>query len=544
MGLSVREMLQDDHFSQCRLLAGRGGLDKQIQGVAVYDAPDGINYTQGRELIVSSGYVFKQNPDLYRHLTTLAEIRLTTAMGFKERYLEEGGIPQFFLDFCDENDIPLFIVPPDIPWMSLMNRLNIIVMNSNIKRFNVDKTDELPFSSSSYQAQMILKILGQIEREMHFPALLYELASDNVYRSSQNVHMPVPGLELRHFWEPLPEFGGEMLCEELNMVRYRHGQGENGVAYSWITVPVTLKGETKAYFVVIESTGIIDYFDQFSIRIGFLLLQSMYEQIVVARRLGDAGFKTLLLDVLSGALTLEESIAHSAAEVGLDVRARYYMVAMRQNNPDYLLANHADQVRSIMGACMGEAECKLAPVEENLAVFVVKAGENQARDMEAMEAMFGRFEERVRATLPQLALTYAVADTPFPVVQMKDNYGRCLQALQMGGLLQPDRSFHRYTDLGIFAWLNVREEDQEWMLKDLQVLLDADDKHELVDTLETYLASNMNFTLTAKRMYLHINTVRKRIQDVEDRLQYDLNDPMARLNLEILIKLFKNRAVL
>lgn len=544
MGLSVREMLQDDHFTQCRLLAGQGGLDKQIQGVAVLDAPDGINFTQGRELILTSGYVFKQNPDLYRHLTTLAEIRLNSAMGFKERYLEEGGIPQFFLDFCDENDIPLFIVPPDIPWMSLMNQLNIIVMNSNIKRFNVDKTDELPFSSSSYQAQMILKILGQIEREMHFPALLYELAGDNVYRSSQNVHMPVPGLELRHFWEPLPEFGREMLCEELNMVRYRHGQGENGVAYSWITVPVTLKGETKAFFVVIESTGIIDYFDQFSIRIGFLLLQFMYEQIVVARRLGDAGFKTLLLDVLNGTLADEEGIARAAAEVGLDVRARCYMVAMRQNSPDCLLTNHVDQVRSIMGACMGGAECKLAPVEENLAVFVVKAGDSPARDMEGLEAMFRRFEERMRATLPALSLTFAVADTPFPMVQLKDNYARCLQTLQMGGLLEPGKNFHRYTDLGVFAWLNVREEDQAWMLKDLQALLDADDKHELVDTLETYLASNMNFSLTAKRMYLHINTVRKRIQEVEDRLQCDLNDPMARLNLEILIKLFKNRAVL
>lgn len=542
MGLSVREMLQDDHFTQCRLLAGHGGLDKQIQGVAVLDAPDGFNFTQGRELILSAGYVFKQNPGLFERMTKHGILRLTSAMGFKERYLEEG-IPQFFLDFCDENDIPLFIVPPDIPWMSLMNQLNIIVMNSNIKRFNVDKTDELSFSSSSYQAQMILKILGQIEREMHFPALLYDLAGDQVYRSSQNVHMPVPELELRHFWEPLPEFGREMLCEELNMVRYRHGQGENGAPYSWITVPVTLKGETKAYFVVIESTGIIDYFDQFSIRIGFLLLQSMYEQIVVARRLGDAGFKTLLLDVLSGALAGEEDIARNAAEVGLDARARYYMVAMRQSNTDYLLTNHADQLRSIMGACMGEAECKLAPVEENLAVFVVKAGGSPARDMESLAAMFRRFEERMRATLPRLSLTFAVADTPFPVVQMKDNYARCLQTLKMGGLLEPGKNFHRYTDLGVFAWLNVREEDREWMLKDLQVLLDADDKHELVDTLETYLASNMNFSLTAKRMYLHINTVRKRIQDVEDRLQCDLNDPMARLNLEILIKLFKNRAI-
>lgn len=542
MGLSVREMLHDDYFGACQVLAGRGGLDKQIQGVAVFDAPDGINFTQGRELLLSSGYVFYRNPDLFERLTKLEVIKLATCIGLKERYLKAEEIPAFFLDFCDENDIPVIIVPPQIPWMSFMNQLNIIVMNNNIKRFNVDKTDDLPFSSSTYQAQMIHKILGQIEREMHFPALLYELASDNIYRSSQNVHMPVPGLELCHFWEPLPEFGREMLCEELNMVRYRHGKGENGVAYSWITVPITLKGETKAYFVVIESTGIIDYFDQFSIRIGFLLLQSMYEQIVVARRLGDAGFKTLLLDVLHGSLTEEEAIARGAAEVGLDTRVRYYMVVMRQDNPDCLLTNHADQVRSIMSTCMGGLECKLAPVEENLAVFVIKAGDSHDKDMGRLKAIFQRFEERMLATRPDMALTFAAADTPFPVMQMKANYERCMQALHMGALLEPDKNFHRYTDLGVFAWLNVKDEDREWMLRDLQALLSAEDKHELVDTLETYLASNMNFSLTAKKMYLHINTVRKRIQEVEDLLKYDLNDPMIRLNLEILIKLFKNRA--
>lgn len=540
MGLTVREMLQDDYFKDCRILAGAGGLDKQIQGVAVLDAPDGVNFAQGREMMLSSGYVFHKNDKLYKQLTQTEAMKLAACFGLKERYLKDG-IPPFFIDFFEENNIPLLIIPPHMPWMDVMNQLNIMVMNSNIKRFNVDKSYNLPFSSSDYQAQMIQKILSQIEREMHFPALLYELASGSVYRSSQNVHMPVKSLQLCHFWEPLPNFQQEMLCEELNMVRYRHGRDTRGTPYSWITVPVTLRGETKAYFVVIESTGLIDYFDQFSIRIGFLLLQSMYEQIMIARRLGEAGFKKLLQDVLHGTLADEETIEKNAAEIGLDERVRYYMVVMRQARPDYILTNYYDEIRSIMSTCMGEIACKLAPAEENLAVFVCKAGDSPKKDLEKLEERFRHFEERLSAALPALELAFGVADTPFLIARLKSNYERCVQTLKMGALLQPGRNYHRYTSLGIFAWLNVNEEDKEWILQDLEVLLAAGEKTELVETLETYLASNMNFSVTAKKMYIHINTVRKRIQDIEDMLKYDLSDPMARLNLEILIKLFKNR---
>ena len=538
MGLTVRQMLQDDYFINCRLVAGAGGLDKQIQGVAVLDAPDGVDFTQGREMMLSSGYVVRENPDLFEKLTRNKNVKLTTGLGIKERYLQKG-IPQIFLDFCNENDLPLIIIPPEVPWMTLMNRLNIMVMNNNIKLFNVNKTENLAFSSSSYHAQMILTILGQIEREMHFPALLYELDSDHVYRSSQNVFMPVDELELCHFWEPLPAFGREMLCEELNMVRHRFGSDENGVPYSWITVPVTQQGQTKAYFVVIESTDVIDYFDQFSIRIGFLLLQSMYQQIMVARRLGDAGFTALVRDVLHDNLLGEEEIANTATEAGLDVRLRYYMVVLWQSNPDWMLTSHQDQVRSVMTGCM-RLESRLALLEENMAIFVLAASESQTKDREDIQEMFACFEKRLCAALPGIALTFAAADTPFAITQIKSNYQRCVQAQRMGAVLQPHNNFYHYTDLGIFAWLNVNEEDQAWMLKDLQVLLDMPEKQELVDTLEVYLANNMNFSTTAKTMYLHINTVRKRIHQVEDALQNDLSDPMIRLNLEILIKLFKN----
>ena len=39
---------------------------------------------------------------------------------------------------------------------------------------------------------------------------------------------------------------------------------------------------------------------------------------------------------------------------------------------------------------------------------------------------------------------------------------------------------------------------------------------ELLKTLKIYLENNMNYSVTAEKMYVHINTIRKRIDKVND----------------------------
>ena len=52
MGICVRDVLKSDFFKDFQLIAGHGGLDKQIQGIATIDAPDGFKWTHGREMLI------------------------------------------------------------------------------------------------------------------------------------------------------------------------------------------------------------------------------------------------------------------------------------------------------------------------------------------------------------------------------------------------------------------------------------------------------------------------------------------------------------
>ena len=90
----------------------------------------------------------------------------------------------------------------------------------------------------------------------------------------------------------------------------------------------------------------------------------------------------------------------------------------------------------------------------------------------------------------------------------------------------------------MFAWLNIQEDEIDMMLNNLKDFFEEDENKELIETLKAYLDCNLNYSRTAKKLYVHVNTVRNRIEQINDRIQIDLDEPFNRLKLEILLNLF------
>ena len=293
MGICVRDILKSESFKGFELLAGHGGLDNQIQGIAVMDAPDGFKWTHGRELLITTGYVFTQNPGLIEEIIESGDLKKISAAGIKlGRFVNE--IPDHVIAAFNEYHIPLIGIPLEYSWMGIMNQLNVLVMNQSIRQFNIRNINPHNYSNVSYQVRKIHNILSHIEKEMNFPAMLYDRSNEKAYYSSPAYQSLSGPLETEDFWQPSFHHKKEILCNNLNMVRYRFFDAKYDRPFSWITVPITVGDKIEAYFVVIEATGLIDYFDQFALRIGFVLLQSLYEQMLIAQNIGDAGFEKFI----------------------------------------------------------------------------------------------------------------------------------------------------------------------------------------------------------------------------------------------------------
>ena len=87
----------------------------------------------------------------------------------------------------------------------------------------------------------------------------------------------------------------------MHMTRYRLIDPVNpdGPKISWVLIPIIMNDVTQAFFVVMESKDFLDYCNEYSIRIAFLELQSVYEQIMVAQSIGNIGFENFVLYALN-----------------------------------------------------------------------------------------------------------------------------------------------------------------------------------------------------------------------------------------------------
>lgn len=540
MGLSLREILKTDFFRNFKVVAGHNGLDKQVQGIAILDAPDGFRWTRGKELVITSGYIFQQNPGLFESYVQSDEFKKIAGLGIKlGRFLK--GIPEHIIDLFNHYDIPLIVIPLEPSWMDIMNQLNVLVMNKNIRQFNIGNINPENFTSLPYQERKINKILSQIEREMNFPAMLYDFSSEKAHYSSPRFGKLADDLKIEDFWNPSFPFTQEVLCDNLQMIRYRFYADRYDKPYSWITVPISVGDKIKAYFVVLEATGLIDYFDQFALRIGFLLLQSLYEQMLVAQSMGDIGFEKFISEVIAGDLANYEMIAKKAADLGIDIKNTYYLLLMKQMDKEVPLSAHQEVLKNLLRNIVSRFRARMAFIDEYRCVFLIpreikfSEEKNLLFIKEMVKTLRAKLQDEIRGLTP----VFGVADISSTVYDIKRNYLRCEKAISIGQLLKPEEEYFVYSGLGALAWLDIKEDEIKVMLKGLERILVRDTNKELINTLKTYLDCQMNYSLTAKHLFVHINTVRKRIEMINELIDVNLEDPVERLKLEVLLKLVK-----
>jgi purine catabolism regulator len=297
MGIAVQELIANDYFRDFEVIAGKKGIYKEIQGITILDAPDGFKWTKGKEMIMSSGYAIMNDPGCISRAFAEGTIQKASAFMVKQgRYLER--IPDDLVALCNENELPLIVAPFWASWMEIASQTNVAVMNRTIRRFQVPDPGNSRITNQSYKEQKIRKILQAVESEMKFPAYLFDLAEDKSYCSSSNFRRMTDyyGLTDRDYWDPSVPHTQHTLCDYINMSRYRmiSNDDHDGPRVSWVVMPIRIHGQVQAYFAVMEAHGLLDYYDEFAIRIAYLMLQSLYEQISGAKDAGYMGFENFI----------------------------------------------------------------------------------------------------------------------------------------------------------------------------------------------------------------------------------------------------------
>lgn len=130
----------------------------------------------------------------------------------------------------------------------------------------------------------------------------------------------------------------------------------------------------------------------------------------------------------------------------------------------------------------------------------------------------------------------------YPLSEVHKSYQEALIALNISKLTGKRHFVKHFLDLGIFTILNYKEMEliKQFYTSVLGKLIEYDSlsKGELLLTLKTLFDTNFDYPETAKKMYIHSNTLRYRVKKIEELTDMKLEKIENRLNLFAAVKLY------
>ena len=560
MELTVGRALAAPPLDRARIIAGRGGIERVIRHVDVVDAvelPDVVDWVREGELVLTTGYA--QREELCCLIDVIPRLVERQASGLVIKTgLDVSQLPSQLLQVADCLELPLielhahttYIEALDFLLRTMQDRQTTILRQSKSihRRFS-----ELVFSGGGLDdiASTLSGLLG---------ASVAIVGSRGEFLSLVDSKWEEPLRELMQQWLPegqstgvspkgvaqVPLQGGLVALEEQDRGEHRTRAIASGVRIGAET-PATLlvwdlsRPTTSLDFLAIEHATTI---------VALKLMQTRSVREAELRHLGN-----FLDDLISGQFSSQAVIAAQGRGVGWDAKAPYAVavldIAWKAAEPDLnamaIAAESDRRAHPLLDAAMSAIQemrdgCVSWMSSARIVVLLpCKYAEDhakaQAACLNAAESIRGRLEEE----LARVRVWIGVGRPQHDQVNLQQSYEEALTALGVAQQLAPEGSLRDFASLGIYRILcgtPDREELHTFVSNEIGPLLSYDEEHqtELVKTLGTFLRSGGSLADSARKLWVHPNTVKYRLGRISEMIGPFRELPDKRLAIEVALR--------
>ena len=154
-----------------------------------------------------------------------------------------------------------------------------------------------------------------------------------------------------------------------------------------------------------------------------------------------------------------------------------------------------------------------------------------------------------RYPLPELSFSIGIGRIAREPAQIAKSYLDARLALRVAGGNSQKGAVVALEELGVLPLL-LQSEDQAGLVTFMESHLgpllsyDLENQTSLVPTLEAYLANNGNLQRTASACHVHINSLKYRLQRIQDIASFDLHQGETRFNLQLALSIHSAISIL
>ncbi|MEW6622494.1 MAG: PucR family transcriptional regulator ligand-binding domain-containing protein [Bacillota bacterium] len=542
-GITVNQALELLKVHGAILKAGRNGLTNIIDSVSVLEIAKWHQWVHGGELYLTTLSALKSKEEVYELIRAFAEKKVA-ALGIHPGNQTQIPLDDTAYELADEVNLPILLLPRSIPYSTVFSVILSAILNK--QKLMLEKSQQI----NKYLTDILLtggsfeNIALSLKRILNQPVLItdsflevlalvgtgkvstedFGIEALEALRSMHALRL----VETVTWWEGNPSI--KTYCKESSKIN----------AHLLLT-KVAVGTELYGYVVTLAEKHFDHELDVSTIALthaatAVALEESKRRAIEKAEQKLNMDF---LEDLLNQRYDSEETIIQRAKHLGFELKGKHMvMVVDIDQLEEYYLRNleagegHIQEVKNriykiVEFVVMSRNKKSLIiPKSDSLIVLPHMAGEVKEEVVKTMLLQLAKeIILEANRTLKDLTISIGIGGYCEKITKLAVSYRQAEQALSIGQKVSGGNNIYDYQQMGILSLLVTfgSQELKERCRSNLTNLLeyDAANRAELTKTMEVYLDCNENISKTAEKLFVHINTVKYRLERIKEILGKD-----------------------
>lgn len=526
MALSLREMLTIPALRNLRVLAGDKGLDaRQVSSVTVMDAPDPYRWIQGGEFVVTSGFIFRDDPLSLAGVVRQLNERQASGFGIKvSRYIKV--LPDAVLRLADELDFPLLEIPFDFAYRDVIDPVLSSVVNRQARQIKFSEQVLKSFSKMVARGAGEEEICSSLKKFTRC-----DLAFCNTTFGEVHIEASLPFTE-KVKGTPLPE-----LLRKNRSVKIAISDRVYG--YLVFDLPPSPSTEDEWFIPVSHARTAL-----------LLCLQKRLAHAETERRYRSE----FVLDILTSNFRFEKELWNRASLFEWDLRGPVFVVVIDIDNykrhfggfPDREVMRMLEETkRRIFTLCSTVIRpvfpgAPFAEMSDSVA-YILPAPDGGEAAEKRLCPLLEKILETVSGATGQ-SVSIGIGRVKPSVFQCAESYREARKGLEMVRSSRGPGRIAFWNHLGVnkllFSLSDPSAAD-DFCGDILSPLLNLKEprRKNLLETLEALAESNWSPGEAARLLGLHQNTVKVRLRKIRELLDFSPSSAEHRLRIALALKI-------
>lgn len=528
MGLTVKEALQRLNLDPASVIGGKDGLARLIHRVNILEVPDIVQWLDGGELLLTTGFAIKDDPALQISLMEQLAEKNVAALAIKAgRYLTP--VPQGMVELADELSLPLIELPAELPLSRVMAPIYEIILNQQL--------DQLKYTEKMHQLffEIILNDLGITEIGNTLVDLIKNPVAivDTRFQMLFNTisfHEELPWQDILNAVKNRARSYNRVRNQKLKMTLFHYKEWE------LMIYPIVNSKTALGYIVVLHLDQPSPTQESLACEQAALVtaLEISKQQAIFNAECKNK--EEIIEELLYSSIISEETIKRKARALDFSLEGELLIFVVEWNEGQTIF-NQTTLIMDVEHTFADYPRGVLCHLRANQLTGLICA-----EDQPQLEQLLSQVGVKINAELHK-DVHIGVGRACNDLKKIPQSYEEAQIAATIGRNLNKHNTPVFFTELGsILCLYEIKDSARakSFYTETIGRLKEYDLKNQtqLLFTLETYFNNFCILRQTARDLYMHRNSVDYRLKKIVEITGKDfLSNPHDRFDLELALKL-------